>query len=84
MCIRDRFQTAGYLVFSNDNFTEKEIDEIKSLRAEFADKKKSPSQRLREVFFKHWETNNAGFEKFEDYYDHKMELVIKHYKSKLP
>ena len=77
-------QSAGYLVFSNDNFNSKEIDDIKALRADFTDKKKSPSNRLRNVLFLNFESNKEKFESFEDYYKHKMEIIINHYKSKLP
>ena len=45
------------------------------------DKRESPSQRLRGVFFRLWEQDNEGFEEFGPYYDSKMEKLIKHYKK---
>lgn len=47
------------------------------------EKPKSPSERLRAVFYQHYNRNNEGFEEFDPYYEHKMELLINHYKNKL-
>jgi len=44
---------------------------------------KSPSQRLRNVFFLLWEQNKEGFEDFKDYYAKKMEAVLEYYKAKI-
>lgn len=43
--------------------------------------KKTPSQRLRGVFYTLWEQDNEGFEEFDPYYDSKMEKLIIYYKK---
>lgn len=45
--------------------------------------KKTPSVRLRSVFYKLWEENDHGFEVFDHYYESKMNKVINHYKKLL-
>lgn len=43
---------------------------------------KSPSQRMRNVFFVYWEQNGSKGD-FDDFYEEEMDKVINHYKSKL-
>lgn len=45
--------------------------------------KKSQSERLRGVFYQHYSRKDEGYETFDEYYHHKMELLIDHYKNKL-
>jgi hypothetical protein len=45
------------------------------------EKPKTPSVRLREVFFKLWEQNAEGHPWFDDFYNDKMEKLIVHYKK---
>ena len=45
--------------------------------------KKSPSERLRSVFFQHYKKEKPLGLTFEEYYDDKMEMLIEHYKNKL-
>ena len=47
------------------------------------EEKKTPSARLRAVFYLLWGKDDEGFEHFEDYYDSKMEKLIIHYKKLL-
>jgi|TARA_R110002110_G_scaffold168309_1_gene369759 hypothetical protein len=44
---------------------------------------KSSSQRLRGVLFRVWENDNGGFDQFENYYTHKIETIISHFKNQL-
>jgi hypothetical protein len=44
---------------------------------------KTNSQRLRAVLYKNWELQKDRFDSFALYYDHTMEKIIDHYKSKL-
>lgn len=73
----------GYLAFSPDPFTTKEINDIDSLKVDFDDNGKTPGQRLRAVFFRTWEQSNEGYSDFNLYYLFKMRGLITHFKSKL-
>lgn len=44
---------------------------------------RTPSERLRGVFFRHWENDSEDFDEFEVYYEYKMEKLISHYKKLL-
>lgn len=44
---------------------------------------KSPSQRLKSVYYKLWEQDDEGFELFEQYYENKVEKLINHFKKML-
>lgn len=44
--------------------------------------KKTPSERLRGVFYQHY-MKEKPLEEFDQYYESKMELLIEHYKKKL-
>lgn len=41
----------------------------------------SPSKRLRNVFFALHEKDDEGYVDFDEYYDSKVEKLIKHYKK---
>lgn len=56
---------------------------IEGLEADYEDTGKSPSQRLRSVFFVLWKTKTDGYSTFDDYYRHMMEMVIEHFKKKI-
>ena len=45
--------------------------------------RKSPSERLRGVYYRLWEKDPEGFEEFDTYYDNKMEKWIKFLQGKL-
>ncbi len=59
------------------------IAEIEKASAEIVDTIKSPSTRLRSVFYLLWKQDNEGYEDSELYYRNKMEKVIEFYKEKL-
>lgn len=73
----------GYLAFAPDPFTTQELEEIDSLKVEFNDTGKPPSQRLRAVLYRNWEKKGEGYKIFNDYYNAKMETLIEHFKTKL-
>jgi hypothetical protein len=73
-----------FLAINPETFTSEELRRIEDTKVEMADEGKSPSQRLRGVLFVAWKNDPEGYEVFNDYYIHKMEKVINHFKSKLP
>lgn len=44
---------------------------------------KTPSKRLRNVFYLLWERNKEGYDEFKDYYEKKLGAVIEYYKAKI-
>jgi len=74
----------GYMAFKKEPFNEAEKKVIEDLETTFDDKKKSASQRLRAVLFLMWQNNNEGFDTSVRHYDHHMEKIIDHFKTKLP
>lgn len=76
-------QKYGYLVFSGNQLTSEQLDEIDKAKNDLYDSNKTPSKRLRNVLFVSFEQNNKGYKTFEDYYLFQMEQMINHYKSKL-
>ena len=81
--LQEFIQNFVYLGIKSENFTKAEIDKFNSLSAEYEDTTKSPSQRLRAVFYRCWEQSHEGYKDFNLYYNFKMEGVISHFKSKL-
>lgn len=73
----------GYLAFKKEPFGEAEKKVIEDLETEFENKGKTPSQRLRSVLYLMWQKNNEGFDTSVRHYDHYLEKIINHYKSKL-
>jgi hypothetical protein len=81
--IVENLSSFGYLAFKKEPFSENERKEIESLETNFNDNQKSASQRLRAVFYRNYEKDSQGFKSFTTYYEHNMELLINHFKSKL-
>lgn len=81
--IQGSLNKIGFLAFKQDPFKDNEKQLLDSLEAEYDDKSKTPSKRLRSVLYVCWKQDNEGFETFPSFYDHKMEQIINHYKSKL-
>lgn len=73
----------GYLAFKTEMFKKNERDAIESLETDYQDAGKTPSQRLRGVLYRCYEKSNEGFDTFSRYYDHQMEKLLTHFKSKL-
>ena len=76
-------QSFGFLAFSKDAFKSEQISLISEIKAEYDDKSKTPSKRLRDVLFVAWKQSSEGYATFEDYYKSKLEKFINHVKSKL-
>ena len=72
-----------YCALKEEEFATNEKEIINDLKADFEIEKKSNGQRLRNVFYKLYEQDNEGFLTFVKYYDHKMEQLINHFKSKI-
>lgn len=74
----------GYLAFKQEPFGEKEKNMIEEIKSDFEFKGKSSSQRLRSVLYLMYQQNNEGFDSSVKHYEHHMEKIIDHFKSKLP
>jgi len=74
----------GVLAFAPDPFASHELEEMDKIKIDFNDMGKSPAQRLRGVLYRNWEINKEGYEVFNDYYNAKYEIMINHWKKKLP
>jgi len=75
--------TFCYLALKPDQFKTQEIESLNNLKAEFEDKGKTQSQRIRNCLFKLWEQTNEGFTNFAEYYQNKTEKYIEHLKGKM-
>jgi hypothetical protein len=73
----------GFLAFAPDALATQELEEIDSLKVEYDDTEKKPSQRLRAVLYRLWEQSNEGYRDFNLFYNYKLEILIKHFKEKL-
>ena len=74
----------GYLAFQKEPFTGDQKEMISELKSDFEFKGKSSSQRLRSVLYVMFQNNNEGFDSSVKHYEHHMEKIIDHFKSKLP
>lgn len=76
----------GYFVFKEGDISQDDLSNIPDFIKEFKEDK-SPSQRMRAVLFKIYEKRKSYHEKlnvtFDDFYKKQMEVVIKHFKTKL-
>jgi hypothetical protein len=77
-------QSICFIAINSDPFSNSQKEIIENTKVEFADTGKTPSERLRGVFYVKWKDKPEGYENFHDYYIIKMEKLINHYKSKLP
>lgn len=74
----------GYVALKPVEFVAQETEALEEMQGEFVDnRKRSASQRLRAVFYLMWQQNNEGFERFNSFYEAKMEMLIGHYKAKV-
>ena len=72
-----------YVALKEEEFATNEREILDDLKADFEIERKSNGQRLRNILYKLWENDKEGFLTFTRYYDHKMEQLINHFKSKL-
>jgi hypothetical protein len=73
----------GFLSFKEEEFRKEELDIVESLKADIELTGKTPAQRLRGVMYKLYQQNDGGFSSFAKYYEHQMEIVISHFKTKI-
>jgi len=66
---------------TDSNISSEIISELDSIEIEVNEK--SPSKRLKNVFYRLWEQDNEGYEDSELYYRYKINKVIEHYKNLL-
>jgi len=81
--LAQNLQSFGYLAFKQDTFRTEQLMIIDELKADYEDKNKTPSKRLRDVLFVAYKQQSEGFLDFESYYQTKMNRFIEHIKSKL-
>ena len=81
--IANNIQKFGYLIFSGNQLTSEQLDEIDKAKNDLYDSSKTPSKRLRNVLFVWWQQDGKGYEKFDDYYLYQMERIITNVKDKL-
>lgn len=81
--IGENLQAYGYLAFDKNVFTNDFLEQMKSVKVDFDDQTKTPSQRLRGVLFVLWRQEPKGYEVFNDFYNYHMEKIINHIKNKL-
>ena len=70
------------VLLSDSNITTLEAEMIDGTQLVSAKKNKTPSQRLRAVFYRYWEQQGAN-DDFEVFYQSEMNKVIEHYRNKL-
>jgi hypothetical protein len=80
--IMELYQQPTYLMMKGTEIEESEADLLDSVDTDLGNNK-TPSQRLRGVLYRKWEQSNEGYPDFKDFYKHKMEVLIEHFKSKL-
>lgn len=73
------------VLIKEEDITDKEIEELKNNQFDEFDKRadKTPSQRLRNVFYVLWMQDTKGFNEFKDYYDYRMEALIDYVKEQI-
>jgi hypothetical protein len=74
-------QLCCVMIKDSDILTE-EIEAFDSVEMDLIDAKVTPSQRLRNVFYRLWEQEGKAGE-FKEFYRVKMETLVEHYKQKL-
>lgn len=81
--VMENINTFGYLAFKPEPFKQEERAILEDLETEFEDRGKTPSQRLRAVLYRMWQKNSEGFDTSVRHYEHHMEKILNHFKSKL-
>ena len=72
----------GWFTFNVHQIEAEDIIDLPPLK-KTEPEEKSPSQRLRAVFYTMWKQNPEGFKDSDSHYKYMMERLIEHYKSKL-
>ena len=71
----------GWITHNSHQIEAEDIVDLPPLAKE--PEKKSPSTRLRAVFYRLWQQNSENYSEADEYYKDKMEKLIEHYKEKL-
>jgi hypothetical protein len=80
--LSESLQQFGYLAFKKEPFRKEEINAIQDLQTEL-ETGKTPSQRLRGVLYRMYEQDAQGFKSFTTFYEHQLEIIINHFKTKI-
>lgn len=70
------------VMIKDSEILEDEIEAFDSVEMDLIDAKVTPSQRLRNVFYRLWEQEGKSGG-FKEYYRVKMETLVEHFKQKL-
>lgn len=72
----------AYVAIKPEDFVGEEIAAIDDLSTE-GEQVRTPSKRLRSVLYINYKQDAEGYNDFRDYYLHKMERIIEHFKGRL-
>ena len=75
-------QSFCYFGIKEEPFNKEEVNLLDNLKAD-VDNLKTPSQRLRGILYRLYETNSEGFTDFTTFYQSKLEKVIEGFKMLL-
>lgn len=81
----------GMVLISSGQISKEEIDAVDNFTTDFEITKKTPSQRLRAVLYKVWESTQPNYQldgqkkvmPFDLFYSNQLETIITHYKQKI-
>jgi len=77
-------QSAAYVMIKEEMFNSAEKDLLDKIQADQTEYNgKTPSQRLRSVLYRVYETDPQSFNDFTRYYEYQMERLITHFKNKI-
>jgi hypothetical protein len=65
----------GYLAFKPESFNKDEVEIVDSLKVENFEGEKSPSKRMRNILYKLWQQDNAGYDDPNLYYVYRMNNI---------
>jgi hypothetical protein len=68
----------------SENLSALEVEALQHCEVDTFENGKTPSTRLRSVLFLTWKQDDEKFTDFNNFYVHKMEKLIDHFKQKLP
>lgn len=68
-------KSLGYLAYKPESFEPDQVKVIESLKADDYEGSKSPSKRMRDILFRLWQQNNAGYDDPNLYYQYRMNQI---------
>jgi len=81
--VMENLNAFGYLAFKVEPFKQDEKTLLEDLKSDIEFGGKTTSQRLKAVLFRLWQKEPEGFDTSVKHYEHHMEKVMNHFKSKL-